>query len=397
MAFRQMLQSSDNGWKAVLIPQPGKMYSLFFTLEAAGKISLYADTDTIAARKPTITPYAVQLTQSVNPTLIFGEGSNLDRVPHPNNAGVDKAYSFKYTKGDTLYLMGNQYGDVLKLVKATKNDHDSYLASGLKTTMQAVASYLSTVRFLYITPEPGKVIQFAANPISKGIYVTYLDNGAKFFGSDYAYSLKGIELKNAMTLPGYQASEIFWDGTSKKLYTLYNGARVDLQASPIPVIPMHYLLGSEYPAGTAVLSPNAGNLPGWSAKFYNLWLIDDNGLSAKNISLYYIALDLHLKTNTMDLRVSYYSDDKLVRAVFPYTFTKTAEGIFSFTPQAIDSSPEGENATFIKNYLPHILSVINVNRFRIEYYDAYEELGGVIPKYISVDDADLYFTGLFYQ
>jgi hypothetical protein len=397
-AFEQQLQSSENGWEAILSPQPGKMYRLFFELEPTGEASLYADADTVAAKTPTLTSYSIQLTQRVNPTLIFGTGSNLERIPGGGkNPGVDRAYSFKYTKEDTVYLLGNEYGDELKLIKATKSAHDRYVSSGLKNSVKEISAYLSTVRYLYIQPEDDKVIQFITNPVSKGIYVTYLNNGAKFFGSDYAYSLNGIELKSSLHALGYKAGEIFWDSSIKRLYTYYNDLRIDLKPSPIPVIPLHYLLGDEYPAGAAFPSLYLGWLPGWSAKFQNLWLADDDALENMNISLYYVVTDLHVENNTMDLFVYYVNpDDVYVRGKFPYTFSKTADGIYSFTPLPIDDTPEGDNARVLEGRLPNIFGVINGNRFRIEFFDAFEALGGVIPQYISEDDSDLYFTGFFY-
>ena len=71
-AFQQALQSSGNGWEGMLSPQPGKLYKLFLELEAStGKVSLYADADTVAAKTPTVTDYSIELTQRVNPTLVF--------------------------------------------------------------------------------------------------------------------------------------------------------------------------------------------------------------------------------------------------------------------------------------------------------------------------------------
>jgi hypothetical protein len=50
----------------------------------------------------------------------------------------------------------------------------------------------------------------------------------------------------------------------------------------------------------------------------------------------------------------------------------------------------------VEGHLPNIFGVINGNHFRIEFFDAFEELGGVIPQYISTEDSNLFFTGFFY-
>jgi len=398
-AFRQQVLSAQHGWEGSLSPQPGKMYRLFFELDAQGKVSLYADADTVAARTPSSTGYRIETMQKVNPTLIFESGSNLDRIAIAGSQRkVDMAYSFKSMKGDTLRLLGNEYADELVLVKASKDHRDRYVAQALKNSLKKISAYMATVRYFYLQPEPDKLVQFMMNPLSRDIYVTYLNQGAKFFGSDYAYSLDGITLNAPLEAAGYDAAEIFWDEQAGKLYTYYNNARVDLKTSPIPVIPLHYLLGNEYPPGAAMVSTYLEKLPGWSNKFQSLWLQDDNALTNQDIGLYYIIFDLHVDTSTMDLYVYYVRDDQMRRGKFPYVFTKTADGVYDFTPLKIDDNDEdAADAHFIDGKLPNIIGVVNNQRFRIEFFDAYAILGGVIPQYISVDDPGIYFTGYFYQ
>jgi hypothetical protein len=86
------------------------------------------------------------------------------------------------------------------------------------------------------------------------------------------------------------------------------------------------------------------------------------------------------------------------RGKFPYTFTKTTDGIFDFTPQKIDDNDDdAADAHFIDGKMPNVFDVINNHRFHIEFFDANATLGGPIPQYISVDDPGIYFTGYFYQ
>jgi hypothetical protein len=301
-------------------------------------------------------------------------------------------------QGDTLRLLGNEYGDELVLVKASRDHRDRYAAQALKNSLKTISAYIATVRYFYFQPEPDKLVQLMMNPLSRDIYVTYLNQGARFFGSDYAYSLDGIALNAPLDANGYGAAEIFWDAQAGVLYTYYNNARMDLKTSPIPVIPLHYLLGNEYPPGAVVLSTYLEKLPGWSAKFQTLWLKDDNALTAQEVSLYYIIFQLHMDTNKLDLYVYYVLDDVMRRAKFPYVFTKTADGIFDFSPLKIDDhDADAADAHFIDGKMPNIFDVINNHRFHIEFFDASATLGGPIPQYISVEDPGIYFTGYFYQ
>ncbi|HEY5748056.1 MAG TPA: DUF4302 domain-containing protein [Chryseolinea sp.] len=393
--FKQKLSSATDGWQGLLTPKKGKMFTLFFTLDNAGEVSMLADADTVAAKTFSRSKYRVELTEHVNASVLFEEGSNLERIP----SAVDKGYAYQYSLGDTLFLLGSQYGDVLKLVKATSAERQAYESRQLKNSMQQIAKYLSTVRYLSFQPEPGKIIQFSMNPLARSIYNTYLEQRAKFFGSDYSYSTRGILLKTSPNIGGYAPTEILWDAAKRSLYTYYNGQRMELQSSTLPAIPLHYLLGDEYSPGTVVPSPFVERMPGWSPKFQTQWLIDDNALMRQvNIALYYMLLDLHVKENTMDLYIYYVTpESEFVRGKFPYTFSKTDDGIYTFTPLAIETgTEEGDNADRVKDYLPNILGTVNKNRFHIEFYDAYAELGGLIPQYRSVDDTDIYFTGFFY-
>jgi hypothetical protein len=399
IAFKQQLEAAPQGWEATLRPQTGKVYTLFMTL-GGGEVTLYADTDTTAAQTPSRTPYAVELTQTVNPSLVFADGSNLARVPGGGtNPGVDKAYSYTFMRGDTLYLRGNQYGDELRLVKASAETRAAYEGRALRNAMKAVSGYLATVHYLYLQPSPDLLIQFAVNPTTRGLYITYLNDGVKFFGSDYAYAPEGMRLKSPLHVAGNTLQEITWHADSKQLSVVYNGVEQNLQKANIPVIPLHYLLGTEYPPGAAFPSPEVRSLPGWSSKFRALWMKDDGGALEHDYSLIYVVPDIHIENNTMELYVYYVNPEGgYLYGKMQYAYTKTADGVFDFTFTGIRDDEDGDAARAIQPYIPTILGVLENNRFRIEFFDAtaYVELGGAIPQFISVDDPELYFTGLWF-
>ena len=395
-AFRQQLLAAPNGWEASLRPKNGKIYTLFMTL-ADAEVTLYADADTTAARTATRTGYTLALSQSINPSITFADGSNLARIPGGGkNAGVDQTYSYEYTRNDTVFLQGNQYGDQLRMVKASAEIRAAYEGRQLRNAMKAVTGYISTVHYLYLKPSEDVLIQFAVSTGSRGVYITYLQDGVKFFGTDYAYSLEGMHFKNPLRVAGNVLQDVAWEESTRELSVLYNGTRVVLQKATIPVIPLHYLLGTDYQPGAAAPSPVLQFLPGWSPKFRTLWMIDDEKAGDNEYYLYYVAPGLNIKTNTMELYVYYVSQNEYVAGKFQYTYTKTADGVFDFTFVGIDDTLEGDRARVIAPWIPNILTVLEDNRFRIEFFDAYEELGGVIPQFISVDDPDLYFTGLWF-
>lgn len=396
-AFKQQLEAAPEGWEATLRPLTGKVYTLFLTL-GGGEVTLYADTDTTAAQTPSHSPYSVELTQTVNPSLVFADGSNLARVPGGKNPGVDKAYSYSFTRGDTLYLRGNQYGDELRLVKASAGTRAAYEGRALRNAMKSVSGYLAAVHYLYLQPSPDLLIQFAVNPATRGVYITYLQgHDVKFFGSDYAYAPGGMRLKSPFSVAGNTLQDVAWHDDTRQLSVVYNGASQPLQKANIPVIPLHYLLGTEYPPGAAFPSPGVQLLPGWSSKFRTLWMKDDDGAMQENYSLIYVVPDIHIENNTMDLYVYYVNpEDDYVHGKMQYKYTKTAEGVFDFAFTGTPDDEEGARARAVQPHMPTILGLLENHRFRVEFFDAYQELGGVIPQYISVDDPELYFTGLWF-
>ena len=166
--FKQKLASGTDGWQGLLTPKKGKMFTLFFTLDNAGEVSMLADADTVAAKTFSRSKYRVELTQHVNASVVFEAGSNLERIP----SIVDREYAYQYSSGDTLFLLGSQYGDVLKLAKTTSAERQAYETRQLKRSMQQIAKYLSGVRYLSFQPEPGKIIQFSLNPLARSVYNT---------------------------------------------------------------------------------------------------------------------------------------------------------------------------------------------------------------------------------
>lgn len=395
-AFKQQLLSATNGWEGTLSPQPGKMYQAFFELNAEGKVTLYSDIDTETAETPSITGYKVETAQKVNAALIFEAGSYLDRIViKGSQRKVDLSYSFKSVNGDTLKLLGNNYSDELVLVKASKERRDRYAALALQSSLVKITAYLASSRFFYLEVAPGRRIQFRVNPATREVYVTHVNPDAKFFGSDYSHTLSGIRLRTPFKAAGYPITEMFWDDQTNELYARYNNTRVDLKPSPIPVIPLHYLLAKEYTSELIIVKEDVGLMPGWSNKFQQAWVDDTEKLIDEKHDLYYFIIDLDMETNTMSLSVYFDHEYRLRRGKFPYEFTKSADGIFDFTPLKVDGTDdEAFYARLFDGKMSNTFDVINNHRFRIDFFDAYSTIG-LIPQFTSVEDPEIHFTTYF--
>ena len=103
------------------------------------------------------------------------------------------------------------------------------------------------------------------------------------------------------------------------------------------------------------------------------------------------------KDNTMTVNIYYTESDVLKIASYPYTYTKDVNGIYSFSPLPLDlTTADGQRADLIKGYLTNLFSITNSNTFSIEFFDAFDELGGLIAQFTSQENSEIYFTGFFY-
>jgi hypothetical protein len=396
--IRDNITSSGNGWEATLTPRLGKVYHLFLKFGVDGKVNVFADADTVASFVETTSAYSIEATlhQAI---LSFSQGSNLDRIPGlEKNNGIDKTYTVKFNSENSIVLSGNLYGDQLVLQKATAPNENEYTAGKLKLTMKRIQKYLPSIRLLYFEPVPGTKIQFIVRYGLRSAYFTYVENEkAQFYGSDFAYTFDGVRLKNPVVIHGVDISELRFDLDVNKFYVLHEGDKLFASDSEVPLIPLHYLMGNEFPSGIAMQAPWIGSQPGWSYKFLEQWTVADNALNEKEygLSLLYMIMDVDMDEHTMNLQ--FYTFDiysHVKRATLKYTFTKSTEGVFDFDPLPIDlSSTEGQYADAFKKELSALINLIDTHTFHVEFYDNGDSY---MPQYQSLQDSEVYFTGSFY-
>ena len=396
--YETVLTAAPNGWAATLTPRLGNIFHLHMQLGTDKKVTMYADSDTIAAVQKTESVFRFE-NQGANPVIIFDGGSNLDRIAGlGKNEGVDKTYTIKSATNDAVHLIGNEYGDEIVLKTSSASYKQNFESGVFKSSIKDIFKYLPTVRLLYFEPTPGKEIQFIVRSGLRSTYFTYVQNDrAQFFGSDFAYNADGIHLKNAVTIHGVTIQDIHFDHVQQRFYVEYNGAPLYASASLLPLIPLHYLMGNEFSSGTIMVAPWLGAQPGWSYKFLERWTLADNALYEKDfgLGLVYFILDLNMDTQKMMLHV--YTIDIYARiavADFPYAFTKTADGVFDFEPLPIDlSTTRGQYANKYKTELSQLLDVVDNYTYHVNFYDNF---GDFMPQYQSLQDTEMYFTGGFY-
>jgi hypothetical protein len=405
--FSEIILWSPNGWNGFLSPKSGGIYNLYFNLNGSDQVVvMYSDVNTSTSTVASNSKYRIDVSGTINPTLIFDPGSMLDHIPMgPKAKGIDKAFTYKGFEGDTLILLGNVYGDELRLIQSNGTDYLNYSSGKISNSITNITTYLNTVTFLYFEPEPGNKIQVGIGQALRVIYITYIESKAEFFGSDFCFSAGGIHLKHAKDINGISIDGINWDDDNKQFYINYNGNRIYANASTAPVIPLHYLLGNEYPSGIAITPDwNGGDLPGTSYKFKESWILDDTKLAEieeggvkKGYGIFYFIIDIDPSSSTMVVDVHLLNNHGTTNvARYPYSYTKTEDGIFDFEPRTSDVLNEKENfGVDLRSSLGHLLDPITNNTFRIEFYNAFGGPNGFIPQYKSVEDAEFFFSGTF--
>ncbi|PWG80238.1 DUF4302 domain-containing protein [Pararcticibacter amylolyticus] len=393
--------ASADGWKAILKLKDGGFYSLFLKLNpAGGKLSLYADINETTASVPSESGYKFEITQGINATLSLEEGSHLDLIQFEDpSKGSDRQYSFLYSNGDTIRLQGNRFGDELTLVKASAAERQQYEGKSLEASMKSISEFLSSSRFLQLQPDPSSALQLSVNEGTRTLVATYVNakKKAENVGSEFSYTLNGIRFRNALKVGNILIDEFIWDEQKKAFFFSTGGSRTEVNDAALPIIPLHYLLGNEFPSVISVPSPTRyASIPGWSTAFSGLWATSDAAMigSPYRLILYFADFSMNIPAGTMNLDIYFVSNNSLYTARFPYKFSKTDDGVFKFAAQPLGTTGSGANANLIKGYVKSITDVVSLDRFKIDYYEA-PELGGLLGQFTSVDRPGIYFTGTF--
>nr|WP_295866195.1 DUF4302 domain-containing protein [uncultured Chitinophaga sp.] len=386
-SFKTVLGSASNGWVGTLTPRDGsELFSVYFQLDnSKGEVTLYTDLDADAAITPSKSRFTVGITQTVNPTLSFQEGSQLAGIKLIAKRGVDTAYAFRYINGDTLVLTGNKYSDELKLVKAGAQVKTDYTAGKLGTAMAAATDFFNQPGFLAIKPGDKQAFIFF-NTDSKISGLAFLNNTTRISsGTGYAYTLTGIALHHPVWIGNQPISTLDWDATANNYYALINKNKVYLERTAVPVIPLHYILGSEIPAQLTVPAPNLLPLPGWSAGFMTIW--NDAAGKFKTIGLPVSKLVMDFRTQGI-LNMNIYFGAYVGKFTFKYT--KTTDGIYTFVMQPFANDTQGGNGNLVKTQAKALTDMLSANRFSLGYL---EDPGGVLTTFKSVDNPAIGFTG----
>jgi hypothetical protein len=392
--YKATLTGSAYGWKTVVYPDAGGGYAFYFKFGTNDRVTMYSDVTMEAAAESMESTYRLKAVQ--RPSILFDTYSYLHLLsdPDPNVYGgttgqgyaVDFEYSIDAVSADTIKLTGIANNTKMVLVKATQAEAEAYAAGKFATLIDDVGTYMSTHPWLYLQFSDGVKLQVSANAFTKTFTLIYIDAAGQvqLLSTAYYYTLNGLYLKDPITYNGNTFHEVFWDPVKEVFYVTVNGQRVEVQVAPSSVVPAHRLLGVDF--SSLIVPPQT--LPGWSADFTTIYTTAANAIRTGpyRLTLYYTEFAFDVAQGIMNVDVYVIQNNNLYLAEYPFTYTKTAAGVFKFTGQTF-----GGNAALIATEMKPLLDYIRNDRFTMDFLVDSQE--GKLAQLKSVEHPTFFFSG----
>jgi hypothetical protein len=409
-AFQKELVDAGDGWKATIFPRGGKGFSYWMKFDAANRVTMVCDFNTTTATTSKTSSYRLKALEQ--PSLMFDTYGYIHLPADPsgsvsggtNGAGLASDFEFALLEGliDSLRdhpgtitqmnLFGRFNGVPIQFSKATAAEATAYNAGGLNTLMTPVIAYVNANKYLFVKLGDDKRLQVAIDLTRRNLTLAWeVDGIVSNSASPFAYTLTGIILQKPVEYNGKKIYELTWDNTDKILFAMVDGAKVKVEVSPSPILPLHLILGSG--GFSTIVPPNATTFPGWSDDFKTrraaaaaAMLTGGFGLRMDRMLF---AFNTTLKT--MVLTVDIYQGANKFIATFNYTYTKTQTGVFKFAVG--DPVANANGNLIIGNMAPLLAQRLNVDQFTMDYF--VDPTYGTLGQFISVENPGFTFTGTF--
>jgi len=393
--YKQQLIASPNGWKGYVFPGLGGGYSFLFDFTAEGRVVMMADINADCATDPYESSFRLEAVQ--RPSLFFDTYSYLHILSDPNPDTINGAtgqgllsdfeFAFESFNGDTIRLQGNQNKTPLLLIKATHDEAEAFRSGTVNTIMERALAYGEKNPFLYIQSSDGKRLNTSINLDARTFALSYKEADSLNINSTmFGYTTRGIFLQEPVRYRNIVFQELFYDTTHDGWYVEVSGTRINVISSAAPVLPLHLLLGVDF----SVLSVPPKEMDGQSPLFVTMAQSIAATLYDAGIGLSYMEFDFNTKSKTMNFNVFIraFSNGQLYLAQYPYSYTKSADGVLKFSPY---DEPNG-NAEYIQQVMNPLLFYLDKYRFRMEYYNGPD---GYVGQMKCVESAPFYFTANF--
>jgi hypothetical protein len=248
--YQKQLLDAQYGWKGVIYPGAGGVYSFYFKFNDQNRVVMYSDFDKESAVTAKESSYRLKALQ--NPSLIFDTYSYLHVLADPDASVNDGEYGqglksdFEFSfKADSLKtgnitLIGTKNKSRLVLTKATQEESVAYGTGGLGKSLlfSNIANYLSYFKRFTLGSVTYEVV---VNQETRTITLNWLVGSTiNSFSTQYYYSSLGVTFitpftNGSQTINGF--TDLVWDATKVSLGFTAGGTKVTVldAAKPLKV------------------------------------------------------------------------------------------------------------------------------------------------------------------
>lgn len=392
--YKEELLGHEYGWKAYLYADGGLGAGFYMQFADNDRVKMLSDLTEESLGDYHESTYRLKAVMA--PSLLFDTDNYIHLLANPDNSALggtpgvgyasDFEFEFRGMASDTLQLLGKKRRSKFLLVKATKEEQTAYLDGTFKENVIDMEDYLLDNQFLYITPGGDERVQVTINPSSRETGLTWVrDNVVNTNKTAYAYSVNGVHLKDTIAYDDTFIHEIKWNNGFKAV--AYDGTSYDLKISPTPILPLHLLLGVNF---KSILVPNATSYPGWGPDFQARRAAVNTATLASpyRLRLDRMLFEFNVNNKSLNITVDIYQTNTRFTGVFPYTFEKTPNGTFKFTPGA----PLGNAALIVNEMAPLTKQRLDVDNFTLDYF-THPTTGATLGQFKSVEHPEFTFSG----
>ncbi|WP_025764888.1 DUF4302 domain-containing protein [Dyadobacter tibetensis] len=246
--YQKQLSGAANGWKGIIYPGAGGVYSFYFKFNDQNRVQMYSDFNMETASVMKESSFRLKAMQS--PSLIFDTYSYLHLLADPsgsvnggnNGEGLISDYEFSFQPNpdnpDQMLLIGTKNKTRLVLVKASQEEAVAYEKGELAKSFifSNIGKYLTYFKRMTVG---GIEYEIAVNQTARTVTLSWLDGtNVKSFTTEYYYSSTGVSFLSAFvqgstTIDGF--SGITWDPATLSLGLTAGGSKTVIRDATKPL------------------------------------------------------------------------------------------------------------------------------------------------------------------
>lgn len=405
--YNTLLTDAPNGWRGMLYTGTGAGYFYYFKFNDNGEVMMVSDFNEETASTSMTGSWMLKALQK--PTLSFDTYSYIHLPADPdgdvngggNGQGLisDFEFTFSKTSGDSVFMKGLKHNTELVLVRATMEESESILSQEILAMLQKTKQYTADNKGLRLLLPDDAALPLAIDVAHKLFGAQYLSadgSAIQTFISPFTFSIDGIQLRDTLTIGGYNIRNLKWDANNN-VYTIQLADETALINSIEPLIfspstPLYSVIGTEYKTVHVPANPSVNRLAGQSDQFVDAYNTAAEELinGAFRVTLH----ELNLVFNRLDKQVYF---DVLISQTSEEGVTSyfIAEYIFDYTIDdtgSLDLIPVAANDTgqAISFELRLFLQRLENDRFTMHYLaGGFELIGG----FYSQENPEFTFGG----